>query len=183
MTPKELALDNIINLFQRLPDEVVARPDGQGDCIASTGVFIRVLKRLGYDAEPLCVSVAVYNSQHSVGCGDWPEGREGAYKPSDGGFAGHLVIWLPKERILIDPVLHVMMRRPEKGMDFPMPWFRMPDGWDGSPVSDEAYGCTFVYKRLDGVEKYWRFSHAWQGMRAEKKRLANLIIEQMKESV
>jgi len=175
-----MTLEEFLKMLGCLPKECIAvRGDGAGTCIETTRAFIRICKHFGFNAEPLAVSCAVVNDNWSVGVGFdeskfTPEAVQILQAPKAAN--GHLVVWLPEHRVLIDPTLHATASRPQHGLVIgAMVRVTVPPEFDAGDACSFGDGSvTITYQRSDWDG--WRFSHAWQGDKAANKSYSNMII-------
>lgn len=136
-------------------------------CIASTLVTIEVLKYFGITAEPLALSVIVFNAEAAqmltdgatmddVGeatrkislnaeGGPWTIGvgsGQQTRRPGEPlGWAGHLIATIPDLKVIVDNSID-QISRPHKQLTFTPMWTRVPDDrwWDGT--EDVAHFST-----------------------------------------
>ena len=180
---------NLLSALRRYGRDEILKHFDATSCIASTRVAINVLAHYGIHAEPLPVSMLVFNAeatrlletggtpllQEKVGSytpemagGPWSIGVGASPNPGPNGWAGHLIVVVPEHHAYLD-LSADQASRPHKNIEMSPHYFELDadDPWAAGqePLLQMTgdHGLTLLYDRRAPDPYGFRASPNWTG--------------------
>jgi len=144
----ELFFPIVIAVLARVGREEILKKFGLRSCIASTRIITEVLARYGVASKPMAVRTIVTRSEDAITLGS-VDGTIGKPPEWNGTLAGHLIVVVPTNSLLIDGTLDQVPTEQFDVSNLPCPMIA-PVTQDFIAGRETAYfclqGCGVIYE-------------------------------------